>query len=86
MRGVNMAGVTYKCPSCGGYLNFEPDSQRWKCPFCDSVFAQNELADRDSEYEEQPAEASGENQPEGEASQQEDHYAEPSSDGSSQVT
>ena len=34
-----MAGVTYKCPSCGAYLNFDPDSQKWKCPFCSSVFA-----------------------------------------------
>lgn len=84
MRGVNMAGVTYKCPSCGGYLNFEPDSQLWKCPFCDSVFAQDDLADKDSEYEQQPADTAAEEQTEGEASQQEGYEA--SSEGSGQVT
>lgn len=33
-----MAASTYKCPSCGGYLAFDPETQKWKCPFCDSVF------------------------------------------------
>ena len=43
-----MPGVTYKCPSCGAYLAFDPETQRWKCPFCDSVFAQDELTEQDS--------------------------------------
>lgn len=38
-----MAGVTYKCSSCGAYLNFDPDSQKWKCPFCSSVFSEAEV-------------------------------------------
>ena len=40
-----MAGITYKCPNCGGYLSFEPDSQKWSCPFCASQFTQKELLD-----------------------------------------
>ncbi len=28
----------YKCPSCGGALEFDSDSQKLKCPFCDSDF------------------------------------------------
>jgi len=77
-----MSGVTYKCPSCGAYLNFEPDSQRWKCPFCDSAFAENELTDRDSEYENQPEETAQQEQPENQTDSQE---TADSSDGSSQV-
>ncbi len=38
-----MAGVTYKCESCGAYLNFDPESQKWKCPFCGSIFAGEEV-------------------------------------------
>ena len=38
-----MAGVTYKCPNCGAYLAFDPDSQQWKCPFCSSAFPETEL-------------------------------------------
>ena len=42
-RGENMAGITYKCPNCGAYLTFDPDSQQWKCPFCSSAFPETEL-------------------------------------------
>jgi len=42
-----MSGVTYKCPSCGGYLAFDPESQRWKCPFCDSEFDEGSLDEKD---------------------------------------
>ena len=42
-----MTGVTYKCPSCGGYLAFDPETQRWKCPFCDSAFDEGELTEKD---------------------------------------
>ncbi|MBP3541907.1 MAG: TFIIB-type zinc ribbon-containing protein [Clostridia bacterium] len=79
-----MAGVTYKCPSCGAYLNFEPDSQKWKCPFCDSVFAEDALADKEEQYQ---AEADAE-----EAAQQPEEAAEEQSaqetaeDPSQQVT
>ncbi len=38
-----MAGITYKCPSCGGYLNFDPDGGQWKCPFCHSTFQEDQL-------------------------------------------
>ena len=38
-----MAGITYKCPNCGAYLTFDPDSQQWKCPFCSSAFPETEL-------------------------------------------
>ena len=28
----------FKCPSCGGRMEFDPALQKMKCPFCDSVF------------------------------------------------
>lgn len=46
-----MAGVTYKCPSCGAYLNFDPDTQEWKCPFCASAFQEKELLGKAEQYE-----------------------------------
>ncbi|WP_026651577.1 Trm112 family protein [Butyrivibrio proteoclasticus] len=33
-----MALQEYECPSCGGAMEFDPVSQKLKCPFCDSVF------------------------------------------------
>lgn len=52
-----MAGTTYKCPSCGAYLAFDPESQLWKCPFCDSAFPENELHanDETAETAQQPS-------------------------------
>ena len=45
----------YKCPNCGGAVEFDSGSQRIKCPYCDSEFdvaaieaaneAQNKAAD-----------------------------------------
>lgn len=35
--------VTYKCPSCGGYLVFRPEDQRFACPYCGRAYAQDEL-------------------------------------------
>lgn len=33
----------YKCPNCGGKLEFDANSQKMKCPFCDSEFDIAEL-------------------------------------------
>ena len=35
----------YKCPSCGGALEFDSASQKLKCPYCDSVFDMDLLND-----------------------------------------
>lgn len=29
----------YKCPSCGGVLEFDPHTQQLKCPYCDNVYS-----------------------------------------------
>ncbi len=33
----------YKCPNCGGYIEFSSDSGKMKCPYCDSEFDVEEL-------------------------------------------
>lgn len=38
-----LAGVIYQCPNCGGHLVFDPQTQQWKCPFCDSLYTQEQL-------------------------------------------
>lgn len=44
----------YKCPSCGGALEFDSKLQKLKCPFCDSEFeieTLNEVLDAKSKVE-----------------------------------
>lgn len=38
-----MAAVTYKCPFCGGGLQFDPETQTYECEYCLSRIAQAEL-------------------------------------------
>lgn len=49
----NMAGVTYKCPSCGAYLTFRPDSGKWACDFCGAEFGESELTAKAEKYEQE---------------------------------
>ena len=37
------ATITYKCPNCGGGLQFDPDKQKYTCEYCLSEFTQEEL-------------------------------------------
>lgn len=34
---------SYKCLNCGSALEFEPESQKWKCHFCGSEYVKEEL-------------------------------------------
>lgn len=38
-----MAAITWKCPNCGGGLQFAPQSQDFECEYCMSHFTQAEL-------------------------------------------
>lgn len=38
-----MATVSIKCPNCGGELIFDPKSQKYKCEYCGSDFALDEI-------------------------------------------
>ncbi|MEI3339179.1 MAG: hypothetical protein V8R80_03805 [Eubacterium sp.] len=30
--------IEYKCPCCGGAVNFDSSRQKMKCPYCDTEF------------------------------------------------
>jgi DNA-directed RNA polymerase subunit RPC12/RpoP len=40
-----MATTTFKCPNCGGGLQFNPRSQKSKCEFCLSEFSDAEIVE-----------------------------------------
>ena len=52
--------VTFKCPCCGGYLEFAPSAQRFKCLYCGQILSEEDLKDqsmqREAEAEEKMAE------------------------------
>lgn len=39
----------YKCPNCGGAINFDSSIQKMKCPFCDSEFEMDALKQYDED-------------------------------------
>ncbi len=38
-----MSIISYKCPNCGGKLDFTPSMQKCKCPFCLSTFTAEDM-------------------------------------------
>lgn len=38
-----MSIINIKCPNCGGYVEFDPASQRYKCPYCGQILLEREL-------------------------------------------
>ena len=60
-----MAGLTeYKCPACGGAMEFNSKVQKMKCPYCDTELTIEEMealtAEENKKKEENAAEASSE--------------------------
>ena len=47
--------LDYKCPACGGTLEFDTATQKMKCPFCESVFEVSELQAKDAVLQTQEA-------------------------------
>ena len=39
----------YKCPCCGGIVEFDSTSGQMKCPYCDSEFSVESLKDVDQD-------------------------------------
>ena len=39
--------LDYKCPACGGALEFDSATQKMKCPFCDSLYDVESLKSKD---------------------------------------
>ncbi len=48
--------LQYKCPKCGGNIEFDSSIQKPKCPFCDSEFELDDLKAFDSELSEDKSE------------------------------
>lgn len=40
--------IEYKCPSCGGMLEFDSGVQQMKCPYCDSEFSIEAMQEHDA--------------------------------------
>ena len=38
-----MEVVSFKCPNCGGELVFDPNTQNYSCPYCNSEFSQEQI-------------------------------------------
>ena len=49
----------FKCPRCGGKLEFDAAGQTMKCPFCDSTFDPETLRKASEEATAGPADATG---------------------------
>ncbi len=47
--------LDYKCPACGGKAEFDSSSQKMKCPFCDTTFDVQEMAEMDQVLEQESA-------------------------------
>ena len=45
--------ATFKCPSCGGYLEYDPAGQRFLCPYCGASFNEDELREQSAAKEQQ---------------------------------
>lgn len=41
--------IEYKCPCCGGNIEFSEKEGVMRCPFCDTVFSAEELKNKDTE-------------------------------------
>jgi DNA-directed RNA polymerase subunit RPC12/RpoP len=41
--------LKYKCPNCGGVLEFDSGTQQMKCPYCDSTVDVQALSGYDEE-------------------------------------
>lgn len=48
----------YKCPACGGAMEFDSKTQKMKCPYCDTVA---DLSDFEETQSEKTASKEGQN-------------------------
>lgn len=46
----------YKCPCCGGAIEFDTNIQKMKCPYCDAEFEMEALKHYDESLKEEPSE------------------------------
>ena len=48
--------LDYKCPCCGGSIEFNSTVQKMKCPFCESEFEMDSLKEMDASLSEETTE------------------------------
>ena len=48
--------MEYKCPSCGGAIQFDSETQNMKCPYCDTEFEVEALKQMDAAIQAEPQE------------------------------
>ncbi|NMD38674.1 MAG: TFIIB-type zinc ribbon-containing protein [Christensenellaceae bacterium] len=46
-----MAAITFKCTSCGAFVNFNPDDQNFKCPYCGKDYTEDEIIAKANEID-----------------------------------
>ena len=64
--------LEYKCPACGGALNFDSSLQKMKCPYCDTEFEVAALRELDEVLkQEQPSDFTWQAQPDSQWSEEE---------------
>lgn len=64
--------LEYKCPACGGALNFDSSVQKMKCPYCDTEFEVAALQELDEVLkQEQPSSYTWDSQPQSQWSAEE---------------
>lgn len=54
------SAMIFKCPSCGGYLEFDPSQQKFKCPYCGQLLSEEELREQSGQREAQAEAAQAE--------------------------
>lgn len=55
--------LEYKCPACGGALNFDASQQQMKCPYCDTEFDVAALQELDEALQQSTEEMTWEQEP-----------------------
>jgi len=55
--------LEYKCPACGGALNFDSELQKMKCPYCDTEFEMEALEALDQELNQTQEDMTWQEQP-----------------------
>ncbi|MCH5198234.1 MAG: hypothetical protein J1E34_04930 [Oscillospiraceae bacterium] len=53
--------IEYKCPCCGGNVEYSEKEGIMRCPFCDTVFSVEELKEKDSVLHSQPSSETADN-------------------------
>ena len=47
--------IEYKCPACGGAMEFDSKSQQMKCPYCDTQMSIEEYQQMQQQQAQQQA-------------------------------